>query len=173
MILSNETIQLRAPEPDDLDMLYILENDSCRAETSFATAPASRSQIWQFIQSYNGDIYAARQLRFIIVERSSGKAIGAIDLSDYEPRDRRAFIGISIIEPFRRKGYGRAALNLLCDYAAETLGMHQLCAQIAVDNMPSRALFESCAFKTCGRLRSWIRRGPHYTDALICQRLFV
>ena len=50
--------------------------------------------------------------------------------------------------------------------------MHQLAAVVAVDNAPSIALFKSCGFKSTGRLRSWIRRGRTYADALIFQRLF-
>lgn len=173
MILSNDIIELRAPEPSDLDLLFILENEQTRAECAFTTAPASRNQIWKYLDSYDSDIYSTRQLRLVIVDKSTGQPAGVIDLSDYEPRDRRAFVGISILEPLRGHGLGKAALSLLCDYAAETLGMHQLSAQIAVDNTASRRLFEACGFKTCGRLRSWIRRGPHYIDALICQRLFV
>ena len=63
-------------------------------------------------------------------------------------------------------------LTQLCDYASTTLGMHQLAAVVAVDNAPSIALFKSCGFKSTGRLRSWIRRGRTYADALIFQRLF-
>lgn len=173
MILSNEIVELRAPEPSDLDLLFILENEQARAESSFTTAPASRNQIWKYIDSYDTDIYSTRELRLIIIDKADGKAVGVIDLSDYEPRDHRAFVGISILEPMRGRGFGRAALSLLCNYAAETLGMHQLSAQIAVDNAASRRLFESCGFKTCGRMRSWLRRGPHYIDAFLCQRLFV
>lgn len=173
MTLSNDIIELRAPEGADLDFLYILENEQARSECAFTTAPASRNQIWKYLESYNSDIFSTRELRLIIIEKATGEAIGAIDLCDYEPRDRRAFVGISIIETRRGQGFGRAALSLLCDYAAQTLGIHQLAAQIAVDNAPSRRLFETCGFKTCGRLRSWLRRGPHYIDALLCQRLFV
>ena len=50
--------------------------------------------------------------------------------------------------------------------------MHQLAAQIACDNEASRRLFDRCGFKPCGMLRSWLRRGRHYADAIIVQRLF-
>ncbi|MDE6134262.1 MAG: GNAT family N-acetyltransferase [Muribaculaceae bacterium] len=173
MKLSNDLVELRAPEPDDLDLIYILENESLRSESSFATAPASRNQIWHYLESYDADIYSARQLRFIIVDRSSGQTAGTIDICDYEPRDRRAFVGISIAPGLRRRGLGRAALEVLCGYASETIGLHQLAAQVAVDNEASLRLFAGCGFRTCGKLRSWIRRGPHYTDVLLLQRLFV
>lgn len=172
MTVSDSTVLFRAPEPADVDFLYLLENASGRSEAGFTTAPLSRFQIAEYINNYKADLYGERQLRFIIVSVASGQPVGAIDIADYDPRDRRGFVGIAICEQERAKGYGTAALRLLCGYAAEVLGMHQLVAQVAVDNEPSRGLFARCGFKTCGSMRSWIRRGRHYTDALLFQRIF-
>ncbi len=172
MKIANPMILLRAVEPDDLDTLYMLENATERSEAGFTSAPCSRFELKHYIDSYSSDIFAVRELRLMIEARDTGRTVGVIDISDFEPRDRRGFVGIAIIESERRRGFGRAALGLLCDYASEVLGMHQLVAQIASDNDASVALFTSCGFRTCGSLRSWIRRGRHYCDALIFQRIF-
>jgi len=172
MTISDSKVLFRAPEPSDVDFLYLLENASARSEAGFCTAPLSRYQLSEYINNYKADIYSERQLRFIIESVDTGQPVGVIDISDYDPRDRRGFVGIAICGLERSKGYGTAALTLLCGYAAEVLGMHQLVAQIAVDNESSRRLFGRCGFKTCGSLRSWLRRGRHYTDALLYQRIF-
>ncbi len=172
MNLSDNLITLRAVEPTDLDALFILENDPAAAESGFTTAPPSRRQLWEYIETYDADIHRAGQLRLMIVDNASGEVVGAVDLSDYVVRDRRAFVGIVVKESCRRKGFGRAALGLLCRYAGETLGLHSLAAQIAVDNAASRAVFEAAGFRTCGCMRSWLRRGKHYADVLIYQKLF-
>ena len=172
MTLSNEKITLRAVEKDDLDMLYILENEMYAGGSSFLNGPVSRHLLWQYIQSYSADIYVQRQLRLIVCDVNSGESVGIVDLTDYEPHDGRAFVGIAVLNKFRRCGYAQAALTLMCDYASKELGLHQLAAQVAVDNVSSIKLFHSCGFKTCGSLRSWIRRGKHYADALLFQRLF-
>lgn len=172
MTISDSLVTLRAVEPDDVDMLYMLENATARSEAGFTSAPMSRLELRNYIDTYNSDIFSARQLRLIIVARQSGRAVGAIDIADFEPRDRRGFIGIAVLDSERRRGYGGAALRLMCDYASEVLGMHQLAAQVACDNEASRALFTSCGFKSCGCLRSWVRRGRHYSDVLLFQRLF-
>lgn len=171
MNISNDIVTLRAPEPDDVDMLFLLENASARCEAGFTSAPASRFEISRYIESYDGDIYAARQLRLIVTERDGGRAVGAVDIADFEPRDRRGFVGIAIAEDCRRRGLGTAALRLMCDFAAVSLGMHQLAAQVAADNEASRRLFEACGFKACGCMRSWLRRGRTYADAMLYQRL--
>lgn len=172
MTISNSIVCLRAVEPEDLDTLYILENATGRAESGFSSAPHSRYEIGNYITNYSADIYSERQLRLMIVARDTGHTVGAIDIADYEPRDRRGFVGIAIVEDERRRGYGKAALALLCDYASEVLGLHQLVAQVAIDNEASRGLFTSCGFKSCGKLRSWIRRGSKYTDVVLFQRIF-
>lgn len=172
MTLSNEKVSLRAPEPSDLDFLFLLENDSEAAENGLATAPVSRQQMWSYINSYSADIFASGELRLVIVDNATRNAVGAIDLCDFSPRDRRAFVGIAIDSGYRRQGFGKAALSLLCEYASTTIGVHSLAALVAADNAASRALFAACGFSTCGRLRSWVRRGSSYIDAQLFQRLF-
>lgn len=172
MNLSNEKVSLRAPEPADLDFLFLLENDPDATDSGLATAPVSRQQMWNYINNYSADIFASGELRLVIVDNASGNAVGAIDLCDFSPRDRRAFVGIAIDSEYRRQGFGKAALSLLCSYASSTIGIHSLAASVAADNAASRALFASCGFRTCGRLRSWVRRGSSYADAQLYQILF-
>lgn len=172
MILENDIVRLRAVEPDDLDFIYALETSEGAAENGFTTAPPSRHLLWEYIQNYSADIYVDRQLRLIIEDVSTDQTAGAIDIADFEPRDRRGFVGIVISPTLRRRGLALAALKLLCRYAADTIGMHQLAAVVAIDNEASRHLFTSAGFKPAGRLRSWVRRGNQYTDALIFQHLF-
>lgn len=172
MKLTNGFIRLRAPEPTDLDAIYLLEAEEGVQQGGMNMAPVSRQQIYEYIKSYNADFFSARELRMCIELCESGETVGTVDISDYSPRDRRGFIGIAIREDYRNKGIGSAALKILCDYAFSELGMHHLAAMVMVDNEPSKKLFESSGFKTCGRLRSWVRRGRQFTDVLMYQLLF-
>ena len=69
------------------------------------TAPVSRQQMWNYINSYSADIFATGELRLVIVDNASGNAVGAIDLCDFSARDRRAFVGIAIDSSCRRQGF--------------------------------------------------------------------
>ena len=170
--LSNELVELRAPEPGDVDMLFMLENDPDCSQYSFATAPMSRQALWDYVNNYNGDFHAMRQLRLIIVERAGGNAVGAIDLTDYDPANSRAFVGVGLLPAWRGKGLASAALQIVLDYAPARLGLHQLAAVVADDNRESLALFRRAGFKACGKLRSWHRRGRSFVDAILLQHLF-
>lgn len=172
MMIADELIALRAPEPADLDAMFRWENGADKPASSPASAPLSRKQLWDYIDGYDADIYSARQLRLVIVRRADGARLGAVDLTDFDPRDRRAWVGIYIEESERRRGYGLRALRLISRHARQVIGMHQLAAIVLADNSASRALFDAAGFKTCGRLRSWVRRGRSYIDAQILQLLF-
>lgn len=170
--LSGKNITLRSPEPSDLDFLYLSENDTDIWDYGSTRAPLSRHQLWQYIDSYDGDIFSQRQLRMVIVENATGQAVGAVDIYDFDARDSRGNVGIFITEDSRRKGYATEALDLIAVYARETLAMHQLAAWVSVDNAASIALFKRCGYKSKACLRSWIKRGRTYSDVLVFQLLF-
>lgn len=170
--LKGNSISLRGPEPDDLDILYLWENDPALWPFGSTRAPLSRHQIWQYLDTYDGDIFTQKQLRLMIIENETGKPVGSIDLYDFDPRDGHASLGIFIAEEYRKHGYASEALRMVCDYVRETLALHQLAAWVSVDNDASIRLFKSTGFKSKACLRSWIKRGRTYCDVLIFQRLF-
>lgn len=172
MKLSDGTIYLRALEPSDLDTVYLLETESALTDSGFFSAPPSRMFLSRYLQEYDADVFAARQVRFGICLSSTGQLIGTADLSDLNFQSRNGFIGIGLLPAMRGRGLGARAVRLLCGYAREELHLHCLCVQVAADNEASRRLFEACGFSTCGCLRSWLRRGAKYYDALLLQILF-
>lgn len=170
--LKTTHISLRGPEPDDLECLYLWENDTTLWPYGSTKAPLTRHQIWQYIDSYDGDIFTQKQLRMIIVDNKSQRAAGTIDLYDFDARDGRAYVGIFVATEFRRQGFAREALEMVSSYCRETLAIHQLAAWVSVENVPSIALFKNAGFKSKACLKSWIRQGRRYSDVLVFQKLF-
>ena len=170
--LYDEKVFLRAPEPEDIPAMYDWEND---AEVwSMGNQPSlfSRKNIADFVNNYDADIYATKQLRFIVCERESGKSIGTVDLYDFDPVNRRAAIGILIDRGYRRQGYASDALSIIEGYCSDRLGLHQIWAIVASGNVPSRRLFENSGYNITGCLKSWVRYGSGYADAYLYQKLF-
>lgn len=169
--LSFGKISLRPLEPEDLDLLYRWENDSTIWPVSNTLAPFSRFILRQYIEESHRDIYEAKQLR-LIIQNEAGKAVGAIDLFDFEPFHQRAGIGILIYaEADRQQGYAADSLTLMCRYASEILGLHQLYANIGANNPPSVSLFEKCGFQLCGTRKDWLKIGTSRVDELMYQRI--
>lgn len=153
-------------------MLYLWENDPELWPCGDNPAPLSRHALSEYINNYTGRLTRDSQLRLIITLRPDGLPVGTLDLFEYDARNARAGVGIFIDERFRNHGYAAQALEWLDDYAARHLNLHQLWAVVAVDNDPSRILFTQAGYKPAGKLRSWLKSGRHYTDALLFQKLF-
>ena len=154
-ILENRTISLRAPEPEDLDLLYMWENDTSIWQVSGTLAPFSRYVLKQYLEHAGKDIYEVKQLRMIIQLISNHRPVGAIDLFDFDPHHRRAGLGILIADPSdSRKGYAREALETMTDYCFDVLHLHQVYCNIAAGNKASIKLFKEAGFPESGRKRS-------------------
>lgn len=170
-MISNGTIELRAPEPFDIDDMYRWENDESIWAEGSQRAPMSRKTLADYVNCYNPDPNATGQLRLVIELSDTGEAIGCVDLYEYDAFNRRSGVGIVIDSAHQHKGYGRMTVSLLADYARMHLGLHQLWAIVSRENVASGAMFEACGFRSCGSLRSWIRIGTTWNDALMYQLL--
>lgn len=169
--LINERIFLRAVEPEDLEVMYCMENDPEMWEVSSFTVPYSRFILKQYIADNQNDIYADKQLRLMIVKRDTNEVVGTLDLSEYVPMHGRAAVGVAIKKEFRHKGYAADALSLLCHYAFDFLQLHQLYAQVNVNNEYSCKLFEGCGFIKNGTLKDWLKTAKGYADVAVYYRL--
>lgn len=168
----NNLLELRPVEPGDIDLLYRWENDTTQWRDSATVGPYSRKLLADYVDSYQANIYIDGQLRLMVDEAVTKQCVGIVDLYDFDARNHRAGVGIYIAAADRCKGYAKIALELLAAYARHHIGMHQLWAVVGMDNSPARRLFESAGYDACGRLRSWIRSGSSYADALMFQLLF-
>ena len=170
--LENTTISLRAPELEDLDLLYIWENEPSIWQVSGSLIPFSRYILKQYLEHAGKDIYEAKQLRLIIQLKSNHRPVGAVDLFNFDPHHHRAGIGILIAEPSdRRQGYAREALETVITYCFDVLHLHQVYCNIAAGNSASIKLFEEAGFEECGRKKEWLFDGSKYEDELLFQRV--
>lgn len=64
--LSNDRIYLRAVEPEDMDVMYEMENDPSMWDISNFTVPYSRYVLRQYIEGSQCDVFADKQLRLMI-----------------------------------------------------------------------------------------------------------
>lgn len=172
--MNGRKVALRSPEPSDIDFLYECENDRSVWQVSNTTVPYSHFAIEQYVMNAQLDIYATRQLRFMIdaIDQDQGiHPVGTIDLYDFDPANRRAGVGILIVRDERRKGYASEALELLIDYAFNTLNLHQLFCHIAASNIVSLNLFASLGFNIIGLKKHWLIINNHWVDEYMLQRI--
>lgn len=169
-MLTGKNLYLRALEPEDLEFIHLVENDTSLWEVSNTQTPYSRYLIKQYLENAHQDIYQAKQLRLAICLNGTRRAIGLIDLFDFDPRHLRAGVGIVIRgEQDRQSGYGSEALELLIGFGFGPLGLHQLYANIAPSNTASVSLFTKFGFEFSGLRKQWNRVGGSYQDEALYQ----
>ncbi|MGI6320000.1 MAG: GNAT family N-acetyltransferase [Bacteroidales bacterium] len=165
-------ITLRPIEPSDVDLLYKWENDPKIMKVSHNLTPFSKHILTEYINSAHQDIYTVKQLRLIIEIAETKRAIGTIDLFDFDPQHKRAGIGILIDEDFQNQGYGFQTLEEIKDYSKNTLGLHQLYCNIAINNKNSISLFEKSGFVQCGLKKDWLLIDNQWIDEIKLQLIF-
>ena len=163
-------IRLRAPEPEDVDRLYIWENDpEGGLHGHWAHAPLSRFQIWEYVNNYDADPSTSGAVRMMI--ESGAETLGTVDLYDIDLYNRRASVGIYIDHNCRGKGIGSSAIDAIETYAADMLGLHTLLAYCVCENSLSCHVFESHGFMPAGILKDNVRIGRRYCDVEILQKV--
>ncbi|MBT8296764.1 MAG: GNAT family N-acetyltransferase [Maribacter sp.] len=168
--LQGEHIHLRALEPEDLDFLYELENNPALWEISGTTAPYSKYVLKKYLDNAHRDIYDVKQLRLCICKGE--KVLGLIDLFDFDPKNRRAGVGIVILaEKERNHGLGTEAIKLLTEYSFTTLGLRQLFANVLEDNAASLHLFKKIGFKEIGIKKDWIFSDEKFKNEVLLQKI--
>lgn len=185
-------VRLRALEPEDVDRLYIWENDRDMWPFGGTRAPLSRHQLWEYATNYDANPFAAGQLRLIIElatapanalpqssqssqssqnSQSSPIPCGVIDLYDIDPVNSRAMVGIMVAPQWRSRGIATRALELVGEYCRDILGLATIASEVASDNLPSIRLFgEKAAYRQVGERPSWYRRGDSFVSALLFQK---
>ncbi|RVT77646.1 N-acetyltransferase [Flavobacterium sufflavum] len=168
--LKGDTIYIRALEPNDLEFIYAVENDQSIWEVSNTQTPYSRFLIRQYLENAHQDIYEAKQLRLAICKDQDFPALGLIDLFDFDPKNNRAGVGIMILSDVDRNlKIGSEALDLLIRYSFYHLNLHQLYANIGVQNEASKALFTKFGFQCIGVKKDWNLINGTYQDEVIYQ----
>lgn len=171
-ILTGSLVRLRALEPEDVDLLYRLENDVYVWKVSNTVVPFSKYTLRQFIENQRCDIYETRQLRLIIELVETQKPVGAIDLFDVDPYNCRAGVGVLIYgDQNEGQGYASQALGLLIKYSFMVLMLHQLYCSIVVQNTRSFNLFRSKGFTVIGVKKEWTRTTSNWQDEYMLQLL--
>jgi len=165
-------IRLRAPEPEDLELLYEWENTQEYWIISNTITPFSRYILKRYIENSHKSIYETGQLRLMIDLVKEKTTIGTVDIFDFDHFHMRAGVGILIArEEYRRKGYARMALKGLSEYCFNVLKLNQIWCSIIENNDASLELFKSLGFVQNGTRREWIKADSKFLDEHFLQLL--
>lgn len=170
-MLSGKRIMLRAAEPEDLDLMYLVENDTALWTVGSSNVPYSRYALRQFIEQTSNDINSDGQVRLVIALNEIRNAIGFVDLQNYDVRHRRAEVGIVLLPEWQHQGYANEVLGILAIYASKHLYIHQLYAIVSVGNAAAQSLFNNAGYKKTATLQHWLFNGEEWQDAMVYQKI--
>ena len=169
-MLKSNLLRLRAVEPEDLDLMYLIENDTELWPFGQTSVPFSRYALKQYIAESSNDVFRDRQLR-LVIETADGISVGFVDLQNYEPLHHRAEVGIVVVPGRQRKGLATEALRLLAKYVSAHLGIHQLYALVPECNAASLALFRKCGYKETATLQDWQNSPEGWQSVAVMQKI--
>jgi diamine N-acetyltransferase len=169
--LNGDNLKLRAMEPSDIDLMYQWENDPETWIFSNTHTPFSRFYLEQYVINSHCDIYTEKQLR-LMINNTKLKTVGCVDLFEFDPKNKRAGVGILIAKEFRKKGYAAETIDIIIYYAKNILGLHQLYCNISGDNKKSLDLFQKKGFICNGIKKQWILAENQWLDEHFLQLIF-
>jgi len=158
-------VTLRALEPEDLELVYQIENDRENWREGVTNVPYSRYALRQFIADSTCDIYRDGQVRLVV--QDGQQPVGFADLVNFSPTHLRAELGLIIFPSHRHRGYATAALQAMRHYAHTVLHLHQLYSIVGKSNEYSLRMFRALGLQPEATLCDWLFDGHGYQDALL------
>ena len=168
-MLTLEPLFLRALEPEDIEVLFAVENDASLTPFSSHNGPYSKFMLRRYLEQQHQSIYEQQQQRLVIAS-AIHNVLGLIDLFDFEPKSRRAGVGIVVLKAHRNKGIATKALSLLEEYVIKHYAMHMLHADVLCANPASCRLFEKRKFTAIGIKKDWYYFEQKFHDVTCYQK---
>lgn len=113
------------------------------------------------------------QQHFAVIEATTHQAIGVVSLMDIRQMHQRAELGIVIGEPACwSNGYGREAIDLICQYGYAFLNLHTIYLWYMSYNERARRSYEAVGFVETGRIpQARLFNGARYDDVVMTRHV--
>lgn len=167
--MNKEDIYLRQIEMRDIEAVLDWENNVEGWNMEEKSEPYSVFDIISLIQAMQ-DVYACKQVRYMVCHKELKEAIGAADLTDMDFENATAGVGILIADSlYRNKGFASRALELLED-EARNWKLKSLKSTVLMNNDASVHLFEKLGYeKLATQEESYFVEGV-YIKALVFEK---
>jgi diamine N-acetyltransferase len=131
-----------------------LRNDIAIQGQLLARARGSRpEQVREWLQNRTAQ---ADRLLLIIADQEEDKALGFVQVSDLNPVDAHATLGICLLSKAQGHGRGSQAIGLLASYLRDQWRLRKLGLQVRADNCTAIRCYEKIGFEHCGVLRKHV-----------------
>ena len=162
-------VRLRAFERDAVAANHAFVNDyeTVRGMLSGIPFPSSMQDEYRWLEQQTS--YSRGEYQFA-VEDGSGSLVGRCGLIRVDWKNRCAELAIMIGTPYRGRGYGTEAMELLCDFCYREMNLHKLKVSVFAFNEAAIRCYEKNGFKREGVLEKEIFRDGQYQDVVLLAR---
>lgn len=152
MQIRSPRILLRALSPEDGEVLHALaKNSLTMGSTTTFWRPWSPEDFKRFSAPNLSGMPESIRLGICPMENGEERLIGVIELNRISWIHGNAEVGITILsDQDQKKGFGKEALSLLCDWSFKVLRLRRLYAKIFDSNEESKRCFEKIGFEREG-----------------------
>jgi ribosomal-protein-alanine N-acetyltransferase len=165
--LSDEVVRLRLMTEADIPAIVEAVQDPEIPRYTTVPDPYGEPEARHWQRMATTGLRIGTELPALIVDPDDDRLLGAVGLHNLNPETGRCSAGYWVAAPARRRGVARRALNLLCAYAFEHLGVRRIELWIEPANPASLRVAESVGFTREGLLRSFMQVGGRRRDMLM------
>ncbi|HEY4193015.1 MAG TPA: GNAT family protein [Mesorhizobium sp.] len=167
---------LRVPSPGDYREWSTLRGESRGFlepwEPRWTPEELERHAWRHRIHRYREDYALGLSMAFFIFELGSGKLVGGITLGNIRHGvSQSGHVGYWIGERYAGRGLMTEAVNVLAQFAFDTLRLHRIEAACIPDNARSIRVLEKAGFRREGLLRSYLRINGFWQDHYLYARI--
>ena len=163
--LKTDRLIIRETQLDDGPELQAYQNCSAHWEGQ-AMEPANFAdgslRVQRYLE-YRGSGDERRLYDFVARKPSGGALVGQVSLERFHPRI--ASIGFSVAELHRGQGYATEMAKAAMAFGFDTLGLHRIAANVAIENEASQKVVEKIGMIHEGTARDCIwAQGRWWTE---------
>lgn len=167
MISGNKTV-LRAPIKADTEFLLGMRND---IETQMLTMALPRAnsaaRVTKWLTTMLDD---PRTVFFMIAARSSGKALGYLQIKNMDFVHGHGELGICLAPVAQGRGYAREALELVETYLRDVFGLRKIMLQVMSSNSRALKLYLSLGYVVVGNQKEHFYQRGVYHDVTLMEK---
>ena len=165
--LVNPPVTLRAFESRDAGVIASVSDDPWIPLITTVPASGSSSDVEAYLQRQHHRLETGVGYSFAIADYQTDDAVGQIGLWTHEIATGRASTGYWVAPQFRRRGYVRAALQAVTNWAVELDEVERLQILVEPWNEGSWRAAEACGFVREGLLRAHKKVGDERKDMYV------
>lgn len=162
--VAGERVTLRECCDDDVELVLSVVNDPLIPLITSVPAAGDVTAVRAYIERQRNRAVSGEGFQFVIVDNSSGTAVGQVGLTFRELSHERASVGYWIAPQHRQQGFAVAARRAIAYWALEEQAVQRLELYVEPWNEGSWRAAETAGFAREGLLRGWEQVGPERRD---------